>query len=158
MSNLKFNKMKTVNKNQKETIKEVKENFNNVSDEKLLEMDFDNLNEDQIINMLSGNKSLKPKLNTSKGGTKEKMYKVEVTKNLRRKLRKQRNYFIESILIAQEQKDKKKILSIKKEFETFYKETYTKNNYSVESICRINSDKTTLIKAKLFFSIIKKLK
>jgi hypothetical protein len=135
-------------------------NLETLTDEQLLTANLDEIN---IFDLLSKNKSLQPKLNQSKD-TKETMFVYpkdadkKTIKNFRTKARKQRNYFIESLLTAYENKDVNKQKEVLKEFKVFYKETYLKNDFSISSISRLNADKNTLAKIKLFFYIISKIK
>lgn len=143
---------KTVNTNgKKETVKQ-NGSLEKMSDLDILELDFDKVN---IYDLLEKNSALKTKLTTSKGGSKDKMYKVEVDKNVRRKIRNARNMHIENINLAFEQKNKDNVKKFVDAFDKFYKETYTLNDYSIESIARLNSDKITLAKIKIAMHIVK---
>ena len=166
----------TSSKNLVPTVKEVKEvknvaskkrvprskkvNLVTLTDEQLLNINLDEVN---IIDLLSKNKSLAPKLNHTKD-TKESMFIYPLNadkksiKNFRTKARKQRNYFIETMLSAYDLKDLKKCKVVLKDFKIFYKETYLKNDFSIASISRLNADKNTLAKIKIFFYVISKLK
>ncbi len=134
-----------------------KVNVENLTNDQLLNLDLDSVN---LYDLLNKNKDLKPKLKTSKG-SKEKMYKDtakkenESDKNFRRRIRNERNTFVENVLIFFQNKNEKELKEQINSFEKFYKETYTKNNFELASICRLNSDAATKAKIKLFFHIIK---
>ena len=79
----------------------------------------------------------------------------ESDKNFRRRIRNTRNTFVENILLLFQNKNDKELKEQINSFEDFYFETYTKNDFSLESICRLNSDEATKAKIKLFFHILK---
>lgn len=84
-------------------------------------------------------------LKSSKGGTKESIYKneifvdVENKKGLRTKLRKLVYNYCASIL---EIKDDKKAKALAKDFSNFYASVYKVNDFSLASICSANTEET----------------
>lgn len=151
-STKKLSGKKEVTKVTSKDVKELKNSLENMSNLDILEIELD---ESTIYNLLSNNKNLKEKLSTSKNGTKEKMYKIEVDKNIRRKIRNERNMHIERINLAFQQKDIESTKKFVDAFDKFYKETYTLNDYSISSLGRLNSDKVTLAKLKIMLEIVK---
>lgn len=141
--------MATAKKSNKKTV-----NFESLTDEQLLNLDLDKIN---LNELLEKNTALKQKLAVSKG-KKEPMYKIDVDKNSRRKIRKIRNKHISNVISFYQSDNKTELKKEIDSFNKFYKETYTKNDYSLESICRLNSDKSTLSQAKIFLHIIKETK
>ncbi len=142
-----------------ENKKEVKEiiatSKNLFNDENLLNLDLDSLDTNNI-NLLVD--ELSKGLKQKKESNKEKMYKIEVDKKQRQILRKQRNKFVDNVLLFHSQKNE---IELKKEidlFNKFYKETYILNDYSINSICQNNSDNETKIKVKVFLQIVKSFK
>ena len=84
-------------------------------------------------------------LKSSKGGTKESIYKneifvdVENKKSLRTKLRKLvYNYCASIIKITDDKKAKK----LAKDFASFYVSVYKVNDFSLSSICSANTEET----------------
>lgn len=84
-------------------------------------------------------------LKSSKGGTKESIYKneifvdVENKKGLRTKLRKLVYNYCASIV---EIKDEKKAKTLAKDFMSFYASVYKVNDFSLASICSANTEET----------------
>ena len=84
-------------------------------------------------------------LKSSKGGTKESIYKneifvdVENKKGLRTKLRKLVYNYCASII---EIKDDKKAKALAKDFSKFYASVYKVNDFSLSSICSANTEET----------------
>lgn len=84
-------------------------------------------------------------LKSSKGGTKESIYKneifvdVENKKSLRTKLRKLVYNYCASII---EITDDKKAKALAKDFSKFYASVYKVNDFSLSSICSANTDET----------------
>ena len=84
-------------------------------------------------------------LKSSKGGTKESIYKneifanVENKKGLRTKLRKLVYNYCASIV---EIKDDKKAKALAKDFSNFYASVYKVNDFSLSSICSANTEET----------------
>lgn len=84
-------------------------------------------------------------LKTSKGGTKESIYKneifadVENKKSLRTKLRKLVFNYCASIV---EIKDDKKAKALAKDFANFYASVYKVNDFSLASICSANTEES----------------
>lgn len=84
-------------------------------------------------------------LKTSKGGTKESIYKneifadVENKKSLRTKLRKLVFNYCASIV---EIKDDKKAKALAKDFANFYASVYKVNDFSLASVCSANTEET----------------
>ena len=127
--------------------------------EKILELDFENLDLNNLKSLIKTN------VRTKSISTKEKMYKFERNdltkeqiKKERSKIRKQRTKFCSNILhfFSTDLKD-----NLKKEvvlFNKFYKETYLLNDYSISSLAQSNSDKETLVQLNLMLQIVKKFK
>jgi hypothetical protein len=150
--------MKTLAK-KSENKKELKEiiatSKNLFNDENLLNLDLESLDTNNIDLLVS---ELSKNLKQKKESNKDKMYKIEVDKKKRQILRKQRNKFVDNVLFFHSQKNE---IELKKEidlFNTFYKETYLLNDYSLNSICQNNSDNETKIKTKVFLQIVKSFK
>lgn len=84
-------------------------------------------------------------LKSSKGGTKESIYKneifadVENKKSLRTKLRKLVYNYCASIV---EIKDDKKAKTLAKDFANFYASVYKVNDFSLTSICSANTEES----------------
>lgn len=84
-------------------------------------------------------------LKSSKGGTKESIYKneifvdVENKKSLRTKLRKLVYNYCASII---EITDDKKAKKLAKDFSDFYASVYKVNDFSLASICSANTEET----------------
>lgn len=84
-------------------------------------------------------------LKTSKGGTKESIYKNEIfanvevgkKKNLRMKLRKLVFNYCNSIIAIT---DNKKEKALAKDFANFYTSVYKVNDFSLASICSTNTE------------------
>lgn len=132
---------------------------NKMTNEKILDLDFENLDLNNLKSLIKTN------VKTKSISTKEKMYKFEretltkeQIKKERSKIRKMRTKFASNILhfFSNDLKD-----NLKKEivlFNKFYKETYLLNDLSIGSIAQNNSDKETLIQLNLMLQIIKKVK
>lgn len=144
--------MTTSNKTNKNEIKEILNSKNLMNDENLLNLDLDSLdsnNLDSLINNVS--KNIKQKTVSQK----DRLYKIEVNKQKRQQIRKKRDAHINNVLFLYSQKNN---VELKKEidlFDKFYKETYTLNDYSDNSIMQNNSDNETKIKVKIFLKIVK---
>lgn len=147
-------------KNQKETL-----NVENLSDDQLLNLDLDSLNQSELIKLINSNKTLKENNKViSKSSFEmykgyenkpyEEMNKADKTK-FKKFIRKQRNKFFADFVNASNEVERKKVV---KEFISFYKKYYTLNDFSVRSICRGNSDKNTLVNAKVLLSYCQKSK
>lgn len=84
-------------------------------------------------------------LKSSKGGTKESIYKneifvdVENKKSLRTKLRKLVYNYCSSIIAIT---DDKKAKALAKDFMSFYSSVYKVNDFSLASICSANTEDT----------------
>ena len=84
-------------------------------------------------------------LKSSKGGTKESIYKNEVfadvenKKSLRTKLRKLVFNYCSSIVAIT---DEKKAKALAKDFMSFYSSVYKVNDFSLASICSANTEET----------------
>lgn len=84
-------------------------------------------------------------LKSSKGGTKESIYKneifanVENKKSLRLKLRKLVYNYCASIVAIS---DDKKAKTLAKDFANFYASVYKVNDFSLSSICSANTEET----------------
>lgn len=139
--------------------KEVKEIINTsknlMNDDNLLNLDFENLDDtnfDLLVSELSKNTK---QITTS---NRVKMFKIEVDKSKRKQIRNKRDKFFKNILFLFTQKNEKDLKIEIKDFNTFYKETYSLNDYSVVSCVFNNSDNETKIIAKTALEIIKKYK
>lgn len=82
-------------------------------------------------------------LKSSKGGTKESIYKEDIfadtenKKGLRTKLRKLVLNYCSSIIAIT---DEKKAKTLAKDFEKFYTRVYKVNDFSLSSICSANTE------------------
>lgn len=139
--------------------KEVKEIINTsknlMNDDNLLNLNFENLDDtnfDLLVKELSKNTK---QISTS---VRTKMFKIEVDKSKRKQIRNKRNQFFKNILFLFAQKNDKELKIEIKNFNDFYKEIYTLNDYSVLSCVFNNSDTETKILAKTALEIIKKNK
>lgn len=148
--------MKTIatNKTEKKEIKNViSESKKLLTDKQIIELS-ENLDENNFENLLN---NLSKNIKQSKS-SKDKMYKIDVDKKIRQKIRKDRNKFLDNIIFYQSQNlkdDLKKEINL---FDKFYKQTYLLNDYSLNSICQNNSDDDTKLKCKLVLEIIKRNK
>lgn len=130
-----------------------------LDNETLSTIDLDDIN---LYDLLAKNKNLE-KL-TRKKDKKESIYRrtakkeMETDKNFRSRIRKERNYHIETVINFFEKKLSKDLDKAIKDFDKFYKETYNLNDYSIQSMARLNSDKATLAKLNIFLAIVKKVK
>jgi hypothetical protein len=79
-------------------------------------------------------------------------------KSLRTKLRHKRNSFANNIILYAQNKDLVNLQKEIKDFNSFYKETYVLNDYSLKSISDTNSDSDTKILLNMMLDIILKLK
>lgn len=138
----------------KETVKEL--DFQNLTDEQILSLDLDKIN---LKDLLSNNKSLRT-AKVSKG-KKGGLYKStakkenESDKNFRSRIRDKRNSFIENTFRFFEADNKTELKAEFDAFMIFYKETYNVNDFSLESLCRLNSDKATQARIKTFFKVLR---
>ena len=143
----------------KETKKEI--DYSKMTMEQILSLDENEL-DDKIINMLlNSNKDVQSfTKNKTKAGN-SKLYKDtaikenESSKQFRNRIRKERNNLISSVNYFNSIENKVELKKSIKLFNTFYKETYSLNDYSLESLGRKNSDKDTLVNLKLALWIIK---
>lgn len=154
--------------------KAIKENKNNLIEKRkaeiknselkaksILDLDLDKLDNDNLLDLLS-----KSKLKVEKESNERfKMYKFETLeltekeeKRKRTKIRKQRNKLIDNILYYFSNKKEKDLKDEIKLFNSFYKENYILNDYSLKSIASDNSDKDTKEKITFMFEIIKRTK
>lgn len=147
---------KNVNsKNEKNVMDEILNSKNLMNDENLLNLDLENLdsnNLDLLIKEVSKNTKQKTELK------RDSLYKISVDKKIRQQIRKKRDSYITNVLFLKSQNN---VSELKKEldlFDKFYKETYSLNDYSDNSIMQNNSDNETKIKVKLFFAIVKQIK
>ena len=148
--------VKNTEKNELKTIKEIVKNSKNLmNDDDLLNLDLTSLDDSNFESLISEiSKNVKQK----KTEKTERMYKVEVNKKIRNSLRKKRDRFIDNVLFFKNQKMNNELKNEITEFNKFYKETYSLNDYSLNSICSNNSDNDTKIKAKVFLQIVLKSK
>lgn len=141
----------------KKANKTVKQDFSKLTDEQLLNLDLDKIN---IKDLLNENKSLRT-AKVSKG-KKGGLYKPtaknenESLKNFRNRIRTKRNTYIENVFRFFEAGNTKELKEEFESFNKFYKETYLVNDFSLESLTRKNSDKSTQARIKLFFHTLKK--
>lgn len=136
--------------------KEILENSKNLlNDEQLLNLDLDSIDDTNFENLLKNVSSTIKQQKTDK----ERIYKKEnLTKSDRQKLRKNRDKFLNNVILFFQNKDTENLKKEIQSFDKYYKETYFKNDYSQNSICQNNSDTDTKLKVKLFLEIIKKSK
>ena len=132
---------------------------NKLTNEKILDLDFENLDLNNIKSLIKSN------VKTKEVTTNVAMYKferlslsTEQIKKERSRIRRERNKLSNNILkyFENDLKD-----NLKKEivlFNKFYKETYLLNDYSINSIAKAHSDKDNLVKLNLMLQIIKKVK
>lgn len=137
----------------KETKNVILESKKLLTDKQIIELseNLDESNFNDLLNKLSTN------LKQTKS-TKDKMYKIEVDKKIRMKIRKERNKHFDNIIFFQSQNLINELKMSINLFDKFYKETYLLNDYSLNSICQNNSDDDTKLKCKLVLEIIKRLK
>lgn len=142
-----------------QTKKEVKtiiaESKNLMNDDNLLNLDLnelDNQNFNLLVNELT--KNVKQNSTTNR----IKMFKIEVDKQKRKKIRNIRDKHFKNILYFFAQKNETELKKEIKEFNEFYKNTYSLNDYSIESCVFNNSDNETKIISKTALEIIKKQK
>ena len=126
----------------KETAKKAKKTTSKKESKK--EVETTSLNLDSVLKSLD--KSL---FVTISGMNKENVYKLDVFKDcitdrdkktIRRKLRNILENFISSFLKYSELKDTNKIKALKKEFDSYYKQVYRLNDYSLNSLISNNTD------------------
>ena len=148
--------VKNTEKNELKTVKEIVKNSKNLmNDDDLLNLDLTSLDDSNFESLISEiSKNVKQK----KTEKTERMYKIEVDKKIRNSLRKKRDRFIDNVLFFKNQKMNNELKNEITEFNKFYKETYTLNDYSLNSICSNNSDNETKIKVKVFLQIVLKSK
>lgn len=152
--------MSTLNQTSKKNVsnkKEVKNVINEskklLNDSQLIEFseNLDDLNFENLLKKQSAN----IKQTTS---NKEKIYKIEVDKKIRMKIRKERNKYFDNIIYFCSNELKTELKKEIENFNKFYKETYSLNDYSLNSICQNNSDEDTKLKCRLVLEIIKRNK
>lgn len=143
----------TIKTDKKEIKNVISESKQLLSDKQIIELseDLDETNFDLLLNKLGQN------LKQTKT-SKDKMYKIEVDKKIRQKIRKDRNKFLDNIIFFATSDLKTELKKEINSFDKFYKETYLLNDYSLNSICQNNSDDDTKIKCKLVLEIIKRNK
>lgn len=141
---------KAINKELKNIVNESK---NLLNDNQIIELseNLDDVNFDNLLNNLS--KQIK-QIKSSK----EKIYKIDVDKKVRMQIRKKRNKFFDNIIFYQSNNLKTELKNEIDLFDKFYKDTYSLNDYSLNSICQNNSDTDTKLKCKLVLEIIKRNK
>ncbi len=149
---MKKSNKKTNVKNQKQLLNEkeqlVKEALNSNLDE---------LNLDSLLDKVTVKNPT-----ATNGERKSSLYKEldnkKLDKQQRKTVRNKRNKLINNILFYAQQKQLKELKETIKEFNSFYKETYLLNDYSINSIASKNSDKDTMEKVEIFFKIVKEFK
>lgn len=164
MSTLKNTSEKEIAQNKVNAIEKSKEAIKNVSSKKmsnknLLEIDLETLD----LNNLKG--LIKDNVKTKNISERLQMYKFERTdleskevKKLRTKIRNQRNKICDNILHSfstDNATELKKHITL---FNSFYKETYLLNDFSLISICQSNADDDTKVKLSFMLKIIKETK
>lgn len=134
-----------------------------------------NLELDKINDFLNS-KEIKNKLSKSKvkevsNNIKSDMFKYPIewdklskedkskkSKSFRTSARKKRNQFSNNVILFAKSKRIDELKKEIKNFNIFYKKTYSLNDYSLLSFCRKNSDDDTKENLNLFLSIVKQLK
>lgn len=84
--------------------------------------------------------------------------KAKAEKVLRKKIRKNRNNFLDSIISLHQAKNIKALNEEVTKFKAFYMETYSLNDYSLNSLADTRSDEDILIKVRLVLDIVSKSK
>ena len=130
---------------------------------------------DSIINVDLDNKSLMTELMkiTIKDNVKEnvQMFRFETlikgfnsldkeeqkkkAKQIRKKARKLRTMYCNQLCNSFKNKETKELKQTIKSFNSFYKEYYVLNDYSIKSLCRNSSDNETLILVTLALQVVK---
>ena len=131
-----------------------------------LGMDLDSINLDNLEERVNNptpkakatKKASTPKSTKAPKAKKPKLYKIEVNKTIRKNIRKKRNSFITNILNLHKEGNKTNLNKEVKSFTQWYKEIYTLNDFTPESIMATNSDKDTKEMVSQFFNILKELK
>lgn len=137
-----------LNEKKKSNLKK-KIDVSTMTDEQILNLNLDDLN------LTDFNKLVQSKKETLKTSNRINMYKIEVDKKLRKKLRNQRDKFKSNIIYYFNNKNKKDLKEEIKSFNKFYKETYSLNDYSLLSVASNNSDKQTKVELLIMLKIIK---
>ena len=158
------NKKETTKKESTKNVETKKVDYSKLDLDTLLSMDESEL-DDNIINMLlNNNKEVKSfSVKKTKTGS-SKLYKDtaikenESSKQFRNRIRKERNNLISQVNYASSINDKAILKTSIASFNKFYKETYSINDYSLESLLRKNSDKDTIVNCKLALITIKRNK
>lgn len=145
------------NVTKKETEKKKEEVKNTSKNISLLESDLSKLDSTNLELLISQTteKAKKEKLIKGKKGS-SKMYKIEVNTKIRRQLREKRNELIWDIL--NNSKNSKNPKNQIDEFDKFYKEFYTLNDYTLDSLCRKNSEDNSKELVLLGLEVIKRFK
>jgi len=152
---------KAINKkavNKKTTEKE-KVDYSKMTLEQILNLPDDQIDEKIIESLLSENKDVQSFSKKKTKNGKAKLYKDsayqenETSKRFRDRIRRKRNNLINSINTLRNDKENLKIAI--KSFDKFYKETYSLNDYSLESLGRKNSDDDTMANVKLALRLVK---
>lgn len=137
-------------------------NLEKLSSEQITQTNLDNLDDANLLQLITKNKNLE-KLAVKKD-KKESLYKKgikgtnESDKNFRSRIRKIRNSHIEKVIYLFSQKMENELKTAINNFDKFYKETYSLNDYSIESITRLNADDATIAKINIFLSIVRRSK
>lgn len=140
--------------------KEPKIDLSKLTNEQLAEINLDDIN---LFDLVSNNKNLKVKL-TAKSDKKSNLYKRdaqksnESDKNFRARIRRERNNLLNKITLALDLKSQKDLDLAADELDKFYKDNYLVNDYSLNSLGRLNSDKDTLAKINIAFSYLRNRK
>ena len=145
-------------------VKESKKDYSKLSLDDLLLLDESELDEaiiNKLLNLNSEVKSFsakKVKTGSSKLYKDTAIKENESGKQFRNRIRDERNKLISQVNYASSIKDKAILKTAIVSFNKFYKETYSLNDYSLESLLRKNSDKDTLVNCKIALITIKRNK
>jgi len=146
-----------IEKNKQAKAKQLKDNLDKKVDnvnllKQLKNIDIPKESLNNVAGMFKYSELIKDYANLSKEEQKKQ------TKQLRKKIRKQRNVLLFGICEAFKQKNNTVLKDLIKQFNIFYKETYLLNDYSLNSIARNSSDKENLILFNISLNIIKNFK
>lgn len=134
-----------------------------ITDDQLLNNDFDSMTDAQISAMLEGRA-----LKTNTKQVRASMYSIDnynayfntsiqkVDKKERQKIRKVRDRFTNNILLYKQQQKQTELKNEINSFKDFYTKVYINSDYSLNSLCANNSDATTKVNIQLMLAIVKK--
>ncbi len=155
--NLTSTKSKDVKKNdsKKSKLKKKILDFEKMSDIDKLNIDLDTLNVKDIERLRESNINKNEKSYSNK----VKEYKqLNLTSKERTKIRKKRDNLINKFNYFKDLKDSKNLKKTIKEFNSFYKETYSLNDFTLNSLCSNNTSAQKKLFVKLFLIDIKNKK